>query len=238
MNHRISEAQEPWEHATDSLPGKSLVIIRDSGPYLLHINPFSQNAPDLDGRVLYAVDKGAESFRLLDRYPDRTPYIERTSNPELDDAIHHPDASPPTVTVLPVKVVSGRAVTLTVRVRNPRHEPTTVATLQVGNRVEQRGLQPSASGDGVYETQWTLVPAGTTLAASSDAIPVSGQGTISVTSASAASAAEALTGRHVRERYAFRVHDPPRKTVVRPAPGRIVLRDVGSLSTLQVDVSS
>jgi hypothetical protein len=34
------------------------------------------------------------------------------------------------------------------------------------------------------------------------------------------------------------VLDPPRKTVVRPTPGRIVLRDVGSLSTLHVDVSA
>ena len=43
MNHRLSEAQEPWQRAPDSLPGKSLVIVRDSGPYLLHLNPFSQN---------------------------------------------------------------------------------------------------------------------------------------------------------------------------------------------------
>ena len=60
MNHRISAAQEPWQHSTDSLRGKSLVIVRDSGPYLLHLNPFSENAPDLDGRVLYAVDRERE----------------------------------------------------------------------------------------------------------------------------------------------------------------------------------
>jgi hypothetical protein len=245
MNHRISAAQAPWEHVTDSLPGKSLVIIRDSGPYLLHINPFSENSPDLDGRVLYAVDRGPGSFRLIDRYPDRTPYIERTSKPALADAIHHTDAAPPTVTVLPVEVVSGRAVTLTVRVRNPRNEPSVVAMLKAGNRVDQRALQPSASGDGVYETQWTLVPAGAPLPASSDAVPVSGTGSFTVTSAAAPSAGEAFTGRQVRQRYAFRVHDgavqvldPPRETVVRPLPGRIVLRDVARLATLDVDVSA
>jgi len=245
MNHRLSEAQVPWQRAPDTLPGKSLVIIRDSGPYLLHLNPFSQNGPDLDGRVLYAVDKGAESFRLIDHYPDRTPYIERTSNPRLDDAIHHPDASPPTVTMLPVKIVSGPAVTLTVRVRNPQHASAVVVVLTIGNRVEQRSLQPSAADDGVYETQWTLVPAGASVPAASDAIPVSGQGVFSVTSASGASVPVALTAPQSLARYPYRVHDgavqvldPPRKTASRAVGGRIVQRDVGTLSTLHIDVST
>jgi hypothetical protein len=245
MNHRLSEAQVPWQRAPDTLPGKSLVIIRDSGPYLLHLNPFSQNGPDLDGRVLYAVDKGAESFRLIDHYPDRTPYIERTSNPRLDDAIHHPDASPPTVTMLPVKIVSGPAVTLTIRVRNPQHAPAVVVVLTIGNRVEQRSLQPSAADDGVYETQWTLVPEGASVPAASDAIPVSGQGVFSVTSASGASVPVALTAPQSLARYPYRVHDgavqvldPPRKTASRAVGGRIVQRDVGTLSTLHIDVST
>jgi hypothetical protein len=249
MNHHISVAQEPWQHSTDSLPGKSLVIIRDSGPYLLHINPFSQNSPDLDGRVLYAVDRGPESFGLIDRYPDRTPYIQRTSDPALDDAIHHPDASPPVISLLPVKVVSGPAVTLSVHVGNPRNQASVVAVLTIGNQVEQRTLTPSPTGDGTYETRWILVPDGTAVtsaAASADAIPVSGKGTFTVTGASGPTAAAALGGQQVRQRYAFRVHDgavqvlnPPRKTVVRPEPekGRIVLRDVGRLTTLHVDVT-
>jgi len=244
MNHHISEAQAPWEHSTDSLPGKSLVIIRDSGPYLLHINPFSLNSPDLDGRVLYAVDRGADSFSLLERYPDRTPYIQRTSDPALDDAIHHADASPPTISLLPVSVVSGPEVTLRVQVRNPRQQAAVVAVLKIGDRVDQRTLEPSASDPDVYETEWTLVPS-TATSPPDGAIAVSGQGALTVSGASAPTASEALTGHQVRERYAFRVHEgevqllnPPRKTVVRPTKDRIVLRDVGGLSTLHVDVTS
>ncbi len=242
MNHRLSEAQAPWRHSTDALPGKPLVIIRDSGPYLLHLNPFSQNSPDLDGRVLYAVDRGAGSFDLLDRYPDRTPYIQRTDKPALDDTVHHPDASPPMITVLPVEVISGPLVTLRVQVRNPTNAATVVAVLKAGDRVEQRSLQPSA--DGVYETTWTLVPEGTR-PASGDVVPVSGRGLLTVSAGVGPTVAEALTGSQVREQYAFRVHggdvqllDPPLQTVVRPGNGRIVLRDVLSLSTLHVDVTS
>jgi hypothetical protein len=92
------------------------------------------------------------------------------------------------------------------------------------------------------------MPAGTPIttgAVSNDVVPVSGQGALTVATGRGASAAAALTGHQVRERYAFRVHDgdvqllnPPRKTVVRPTKERIVLRDVGSLSTLHVDVTS
>jgi hypothetical protein len=76
-------------------------------------------------------------------------------------------------------------------------------------------------------------------------VEVSGKGTFTITGASGADPASALTGHQVRQRYAFRVHEgevqllnPPRKTVVRPAKDRIVLRDVGSLSTLHVDVTA
>ena len=60
-----------------ALPGRPVVVIRDSGPYLLHLDPFSQNGPDLDQRVLYAVDHGARTFELLDRFPNRPLYIAR-----------------------------------------------------------------------------------------------------------------------------------------------------------------
>jgi hypothetical protein len=243
MNHRISAAQEPWRHATDALPGRPLVIVRDAGPYLLHLNPFSENAPDLDGRVLYAVDRGAESFRLLDRYPGRTPYIERTNLPLLDNPVKHHDAVIPTITLLPVTVVNGPAVTLKVQVRNPTNAPAVVATLGIGNRVEQRTLQPTGS-NGVYETEWTLVP-GSSGAAPDGAIPVTGQGQFTITGAAAATTAQATTGRYVREQFAYRVHDgsvqvldPPRKTVVFPENGRIVQHDVGSLSKLRVRVTA
>ena len=242
MNHTISAAQEPWLHATDALPGRSLVIVRDSGLYLLHLNPFSENAPDLDGRVLYAVDRFADSFRLLDHYPNRTPYFERTTYPLLDNPVKHPDAKVPTITLLPIAVKSGPVVTLKVRLRNPTNAAAVVATLRIGNVVEQRALSPSASGR--YETQWTLVPAGA-VDVPDGAIPVRGQGLFTVSRTVGATSAQAATGRQVREEYAFRVHDgavqvldPPRKSVIFAEPGRIVQHDVGSLSKLHVDVSA
>ena len=59
VNHTISESQQPWKHATDAIRGRALVIVEGSGPYLLHRNPYSENGPDLDNRLLYAADRGA-----------------------------------------------------------------------------------------------------------------------------------------------------------------------------------
>jgi 4-amino-4-deoxy-L-arabinose transferase-like glycosyltransferase len=244
-NHRLSAAQEPWEHATDGLPGRSLVVVRDSGPYLLHLNPFSLNQPDLDGRVLYSVDRGAATFNLLDHYPDRTAYIERTNFPRLDNALDHPDAKVPTIQLLPVRVVTGPVVTLDVVVRNPTKAPAVVATLVVGgSRVEQRILQPSPEDPEVYRTQWTLAPR-VQASSHADAVPLTGRGTFSVSAAMSATATQAPGERQLRTQYVYRVHQgdvqvlaPPRKSVVYPVPGGVVQHDVGGLSKLGVHVAA
>jgi len=75
-NHRMSRYQEPWQHVTDALPGRPLVLMRNAGAYLLHLDPFSQNGPDLDGRVLYAVERNARVLDLIAQilagsHPDR-----------------------------------------------------------------------------------------------------------------------------------------------------------------------
>ena len=54
QNHSISVAQEPWRDAETRSTGARSCSSAYSGPYLLHLNPFSENPPDLDGRILYA----------------------------------------------------------------------------------------------------------------------------------------------------------------------------------------
>jgi hypothetical protein len=245
MNHRLSAAQEPWRHATDGLSGPSLVVVRDSGPYLLHLNPFSLNEPDLGGRVLYAVDRGAATFELLDRYPHRSPYLEQTNDPLLDNALQHPDAQVPTITVRPIRVISGSRVGLNVVMRDPTHAPVVVATLVIGNsRVEQRILRPSPEDPDVYRTSWTLVPRGAA-SVPNEAVRVAGRGQFSVTAATATTVGQAAVGRQLRTQFAYRIHEgvvqvltPSRESVVTPVPGGSVEHEVGGLSTVSVHVAS
>jgi hypothetical protein len=74
-------------------------------------------------------------------------------------------------------------------------------------------------------------------------VPVSRRGQLTVNLVTGSTSAQAVTGRQLREQFAYRVHDgevqvidPPRKTVVIPELGRIVQHDVGTLTRLNVDV--
>ena len=245
MNHNISAAQVPWKEAAAKLPANSLVIVRDSGPYLLHLNPYSENTPDLDGPVLFAVDHNARNFDVIAAHPHRAPYMEITSNTALDDTIHHPDAVPPQISVEPIKVHSGAAVTFTVKMTNPQGAPSVVASIQVGDRSEQRVLTPDPSGDGTYSTQWTVVPESAGANAPAGALPASGRGTIAVLAGIGNDAPAAGSVPQQREKFTYRVRDgavqvltPSRKTVIQLVDGLIVQRDVGSLTNLRVGVDA
>jgi hypothetical protein len=245
MNHNISAAQVPWKDADARVPDNSLVVVRDSGPYLLHLNPYGINAPDLDGRVLYAVDRNAKTFDLLDRYPDRTPIMEITSNTALDDAIHHPDAVPPRIFLEPITVHAAPAVTFRVQVRNPGGAAATVASIQVGDQADQRVLEPESAGSTTYATEWTVVPSSDAAAVARGGIPVSGRGVISIYAGLGTDASNAVNGPQEREKFTFRVRDgevqvldPSRKTFITPDGGRNVQRDVAKLGTLHVTVTT
>jgi hypothetical protein len=245
MNHNISAAQVPWREAAAKIPPNSLVIVRDSGPYVLHLNPFGMNTPDLDGPVLYAVDRNTRNFDVIAAHPGRKAYMEITSDAALDDAIHHPDAVPPQISVVPMAVHSGPAVTFHVRVRKPAGAASVVVSFQVGNQSATRTLQPDPSGDGSYSTDWTIVPDSSTAAVAAGAIPASGRGTVAIYAGTGADPSAAASGPQEREKFTYRVRDgqvqvldPSRKTVIRLEQGLIVQRDVASLSTLHVTVDA
>ena len=145
VNHKISAAQQPWKDATRSIRDRALVIVADSGPYLMHLNPYSGNQPDLDSRILFAVDRGAEDLDLIAAHTDRTPYLESTTDPGFDDPVAYHDAPVPRVWLTQLQVLHGKTVTLRVRVTNPRDEPAVVVYLRIGQHVEQRTLATDAA---------------------------------------------------------------------------------------------
>ncbi len=115
VNRRISEAQVPWQRSSASIPAHSLVFQWRSDGYLMFHNPFSSNRANLDGPVLYAVDRGAQNFRLMDAYPGRTPYVQRTSIPPTGEVPNdHPVT--PEITLTPIRVVRAPAIALRTRV--------------------------------------------------------------------------------------------------------------------------
>jgi hypothetical protein len=172
VNHKISAAQKPWQGVTDSIEGRALVFVENSGPYLMHLNPYSSNEPNLGGRLLYAVDRGPENLALIDKYPNRTPYMERTTDYRFDDPVGYHDAPVPHVSLFRLHVIHGRTVTLRVRATAGPHQPVVTAYLQIGDKVERRTLSTTAKPGETFETDWTVSPSGTPESASGAAVGI------------------------------------------------------------------
>ena len=154
-NQAISKAQVPWRDAEQAFRGRSLVFVEGSGPYLLHLNPFSENTPDLDGRILYATDRGAENLDLIAARPGRRVYYERT-NLTTEETLNDFDLPIPTITVTRMHVRRAPTLALHVRVVSPSDDPVVVAYLRVGEHVEQRTLSTTATKGDVFDTEWRV----------------------------------------------------------------------------------
>jgi hypothetical protein len=202
-NHAISEAQVPWQEAERSFHGRSLVFVERSGPYLLHLNPFSENPADLDGRILYATDRGAENLDLIAARPERRVYYERT-NLTTEQTLNDFDLPVPTITVTQMHVERAPSLAVRVRVSNPTDDPVVVAYIRVGSHIEQRTLSTTARKGQSFETTWFVAPP--EAAAGTGAVPLDDPRRTMVAGAGSGTTPDnALTPRHVQQRFVYRV---------------------------------
>ncbi|HXY94060.1 MAG TPA: hypothetical protein VEP49_16395 [Acidimicrobiia bacterium] len=206
-NHAISEAQVPWQVAERSIHGRSLVFLEDSGPYLLHLDPFSENAPDLDGRILYATDRGAQNLDLIASRPGRRVYFMRT-NLTTEQTLDDFDLPVPTITVTPMRVERAPSFDLRVHVTNTTDNPVVVAYLQVGPRVEQRTLSTTAAKGDQFETTWRVVQPGSA-SAGSGTVPLDAPRRQFVVGAGSGTTPEdALRPRNEQQQFSYRFDGP------------------------------
>jgi 4-amino-4-deoxy-L-arabinose transferase-like glycosyltransferase len=158
-NHRISAAQEPWEHASrdvTALEHDSLVFVADSGPYLMFLNPYSANQPDLDGPVVWATEQLGHDVDLIRAYPERTPYRMQASfrGDELG-----PDEQPkiPEIELLPLEVVDGSSLRIAADIQNTTALPFVVVTVTLDGRViDQRVISKTSSNGARHDFEWVL----------------------------------------------------------------------------------
>lgn len=118
VNRDISQAQAPWRSSVEGLTGRSLVFVADTAPYLLYLNPFSSNGPDLDDDVLYAVDGVPTMLDLIESMPDRAAYRQQATIPAQEVGPRE-DPYTPLVRLVPIEVRRGTTVTLLPRVAAP-----------------------------------------------------------------------------------------------------------------------
>jgi hypothetical protein len=204
-NRRISRSQAPWRAATAPVDGRALVFVADSGPYLLFVNPFSDNQPDLSDRVLFAADRGAANLDLIERHPDRRPYLEVSSVASYD-LLDYDDVRTPTISFAPVEVVDGGVVAVRLRVRNVSGRGVVAAHLTIADRTEWRLVAEGSSRGAVHEIEWLVGPDLGAESAGPPIVPLEGpRGTLTVGVGFGDTAADAEASARVRWRYGFRV---------------------------------
>lgn len=202
VNRNISRSQVPWKTSAERAPRRSLVFVWRSGDYLMFINPYSSNAPRLNGPVLYSVDRGAANLRLMDAYPGRKAFIQRASIPPTGAV---PDDSPktPKVTLTPIRVLRGAQLALSVRfaggalpaghswwVRTPDGPVTGVGGPAPDGTARLLLTAPGANGTGAGAT-----------------VPVSGSGTVTIGVGRGDTPAAAAADGTFREELHYRVKD-------------------------------
>jgi hypothetical protein len=157
VNHTISASQVPWKKSDQAAPDHSLVFVQQSGPQLLLLNPFSSNAADLDGRVLYSTDQGPTDIDLIRSRPDRTAFLQKTSVPP---SLANPSADVPTpdVTLVPLQVLEIGAAVLHARITDTSGARVVLVRLQMEDRIEQQVLTTDGHAGDTFDVQWTVAP--------------------------------------------------------------------------------
>jgi 4-amino-4-deoxy-L-arabinose transferase-like glycosyltransferase len=234
VNRRISEAQLPWKHATDSIEGRALVFVAHSGPYLMALDPYASNGPALDDRVLYANDLGARNLDLIAAMHDRTPYLER-SNLTAEDLAPREHPRTPSVSITPLRVVSGDHVSLSARATNVTGAAHIEIFLLIDGNVQWRSISADATRGATYSTTWAL-----------DATALARRrGTVTMGVGFGSSAEEAQL--HAVESQAFHyrvtggaveVLAPGTKTLAGSTNGKLTSREVDHLPGLDVALAA
>lgn len=200
-NRDLSVRQAAWRSSVEDLEGRALVFVADTAPYLIYLNPFSANGPDLDDRILYASDTDASMLDLIAAHPDRRPYLQQSTvaSQELGPREDPYDFA---VSLTPVDVRRASALDLDLSVMPV--EGATVGALTIsgpGNITRTFDLGDPVARDQVVH----LGVSGATGPAADDGVPLQGEGTMLVTLGYGDTPAEALASPTVRLRLQYRV---------------------------------
>lgn len=135
--------------------GRLLVIQeRRRSPYVMEPYPFFANDPQLENRLLFALDRGSRGIDLLEQHPDRTAYrLVRQLRPG-DSFSRLP------VVAVPQSVVRGSAVRIPVEITNTSGNRWVTAYLRWGDHREARLLDAESSKGRTYRVEWTITPDG------------------------------------------------------------------------------
>lgn len=166
LNQELSRNNLPWARSIDDIRGRALVVVSPT-PYLLFLNPYAINGPDLDRDILYAADSGPQVLDLVEEMPDRTAYLQR-STVESRELSPSEDPRTPEIVMSRLHLERGERVELDVRAAAAVASPVTVSWIEVEGG---RSSPARSTSDGRVEASWDLVPYTGTTSGSTFRVP-------------------------------------------------------------------
>jgi hypothetical protein len=136
--------------AAQHLQNAVLLLPRRGDLGFISDSPFLENDPSLRQSVLYAEDRGAQDFGLVDRYPGRSLY-------RLSEDLPPGATTGGRLRMDRLRVEGGAAVTLRVAAPSPGDRPVTVAYAVVGRSTWSRPVDAASS-----DVSWTVAAPGAT----------------------------------------------------------------------------
>ncbi len=139
INSRLSTPQQAWLRSVEAIDGPAIVFVGDSKGHLLFLNPFSANGPQLNDRILYAVDQHPDMLDLIAEEPARQPYLQWATAPQEDLG---PKEKPVSFDVVlePVTVTRGVTLSLQVTAGDPHGEAVVAVEVRVAGQSIRRSV--------------------------------------------------------------------------------------------------
>jgi hypothetical protein len=157
LNRELSRAQAAWRESTDSIDEPAVVVVAATA-YLMYLNPFSANAPEADGDLLFATNAWPSVIELLEAHPDRLHLLQRsTASPE--EMLPSEDPVRYDVVLDPLEILHGDGAEVDVTITPPATGEEVWLFLNAGRGPEWRLLtHDSQRGEPVRTTLLLVTP--------------------------------------------------------------------------------
>ncbi len=157
LNREMSRGQMAWRSSVAELDQPAVVVVAATA-YLLFLNPYSANAPQNDGHIIYATNTWPSLFRLLDEHPDRQHLLQRATL-TVEDLLPSEDPERAEIVLDPIERVKGEAIEVTMVVTPPADEEAVWVHLDVAGELHWRQLTADSVAGQPIRASWTLVTA-------------------------------------------------------------------------------
>ena len=149
------------QHLADAL----LFVPHGDDPYLLTEYPFLSNQSDLEGSVLYAIDRGSRDIELVTRYPDRASYRLTTRLLPGDSLFDQ------STFIEELGIARGPHYRVRLELTTPVTAPTIVTYLYDGNSLHERVVELDSTEGERARATWVVGAANVPLRPSGVTLP-------------------------------------------------------------------